>query len=418
MKRVIGKINPEDKNVNIWGAGFAGLVLGYYLKDQGYRITIYEKSNKVGGKIQTKKSSAGLVEKGPNALYLNADGLELLKELKLEPVPATKKLKRLIMVNGKPKRPYQLGVFSQIALNAYKKPPLISDGLMVSDFFRPLLGQDNINHYLSPILGGLYAAPAESLHFKTIFEQVGKKAQFESYWDFIKMMLKQQKSQPKGELTGSVSFEGGMQTLINRLAEVLKHDIKLNYKEHFRTKGNNIICTDAHSAAELLKEVRPEMSAELARIRYQELSSVTVFLKREIKSLQKAFGVVIPLGQGFHSIGVMNNKAIFPANHENVSSYTLIGPKKLETEQVLEDLKLLNSELTQEDVDHMEFTHWDNALPIYDLQLYLATKKLHQMSKKENNLAIFGNYMAGISLREMITAAKSFAKHPQEYSEV
>src|SRR6187549_1165082 len=111
MKRVIGKINPKEKNVAIWGAGFSGLVLGYYLKDQGYKITIYEKSNKVGGKIQTKKTSAGLVEKGANALYLNNDGLELLKDLKLEPIPATKKLKRLILLNGKPRRPMQLSVF-------------------------------------------------------------------------------------------------------------------------------------------------------------------------------------------------------------------------------------------------------------------------------------------------------------------
>src|SRR6476469_2812314 len=129
MKRVIGKIDPSDKNVTIYGAGFSGLVLGYYLKSEGYKITIYEKSNKVGGKIQTKKVEGGLVEKGANALYLNADGLELLRELKLEPIPAAKKLKRLLMVNGKPKRPFQMGLLSKLGTNVHKKPPLITDGL-------------------------------------------------------------------------------------------------------------------------------------------------------------------------------------------------------------------------------------------------------------------------------------------------
>ncbi len=418
MKRVIGKINPEDRHVTIWGAGFSGLVLGYFLKDQGYRITIYEKSNRVGGKIQTKKTSAGLAEKAANALFLNQDGLELLKELKLEPVPASKKLKRLLMINGKPKRPYQLSLFSKIATSIHKKPPLISDGLTVADFFKPLLGEENVHHYLSPVLGGLYATPAQNLHFKAIFPQAGKQAQFDSYWAFLKMMIKNQKAQPKLDVSGSVSFEGGMQTLINRLAEVLKHDIKLNYKEHFRVKGNTIVCTDAHSAAELMKEVRPEMSAELARIHYQSLSSSTVFVKREIKTLNKAFGVLIPLDNGYHSIGILNNKAIFPANNENVQSYTFISPKQLTESQILEDLKQLNGDFSSEDVEYVETSHWEKALPVYDLQLYLATKKLHQLAYKENNLAIFGNYVAGISLRDMITAAKNFSRHPMEYQEV
>lgn len=34
---------------------FQALILGYYLKEQGYKVTIYERSNKIGGKIGTKK---------------------------------------------------------------------------------------------------------------------------------------------------------------------------------------------------------------------------------------------------------------------------------------------------------------------------------------------------------------------------
>ena len=417
MKRVIGKINPEDKNVHIWGAGFSGLILGYYLKEQGYRVTIYEKSNRPGGKIQTKKTGIGLAEKAANALFLNQDGLDLLKDLKLEPIPATKKLKRLLMINGKPKRPFQLSALSKIAANLHKKPPLIFDGLTVSDFFRPLMGDNIIHDYLSPVLGGLYATPAEELHFKSLFPQVGNKAQFDSYWAFIKLLIKEKKSAPKLDISGSVSFEGGMQTLINRLAEVLKNEIKLNYKEHFRIKGNTIVCTDALSASELLSELRPQLSSELSRVKYRPLSSSTVFLKRELKGLNKAFGVLIPQQGNYHSIGILNNKAIFPTNNENVSSYTFISPKQVNRDDILEDLRHLSPELSADDVEHIETTYWERALPVYDLQLFLAVRKLHQLSIKEANLAIFGNYVAGISLRDMISAARSFAKNPQDYTE-
>lgn len=416
MKRVIGKIDPSDKHVTIWGAGFAGLVLGYYLKSEGYKITIHEKSNKVGGKIQTKKVESGLVEKGPNALYLNADGLDLLKELKLEPLPAAKKLKRLLMVNGKPKRPFQMGLISKLGVNVHKKPPLITDGLTVAEFFRPLLGQEKVDRFVSPVLSGIYAAPSENLHFRSVFDQVGNKAQFTSYFDFIKHMLKVQKAEPKLEVSGSVSFEGGMQTLVNRLAEVLKHDIKLNSKEHFKLKHNTIICTDAMTASELLATDKPDMSRELARIRYTQLTSVTVFLKREIRPLNKAFGVLIPQETGFNSFGILNNKAIFPSNNENLLSYTLISRKKLTEDEILSDLRQLFPEIGKEDIDHSEVNYWEKALPLYDLQRFLAVKKLHQTAHKEQNVALFGNYVAGISLREMISAARSFAKDPANYT--
>jgi protoporphyrinogen oxidase len=319
------------------------------------------------------------------------------------------------MVAGKPRRPFQPKLFTKIALNVHKKPPLITDGLTVAEFFKPLMGSEKIHQYLSPILGGIYATPAEVLHFKSVFHQVENKAQFQSYWDFIKLMMKEKKSQPVTEPSGSVSFEGGMQVLINKLADTLKSEIKLNSKEQFKLKTNTIICTDALTASELIKDLKPEMSSELRRIHYQELCSVTVFLKREIKSLNKSFGVVIPLEDGFHSIGVLNNKAIFPLNNENVSSYTFISRKKLTQEDVHQDIKLLAPDIVPEEVDHMEISHWDHALPVYDLQLFLAVKKLHQLSQKENNFAIFGNYVAGISLREMISAAKAFAKDPLAY---
>lgn len=418
MKRVIGKLNPADKHVTIWGAGFSGLILGYYLKDQGYKITIHEKSNKIGGKIQTKRTTAGLIEKGPNALYMSADSMDLLKELKLEPLPAAKKLRRLLFINGRPKRPLQLGILSQLAIHGHKKPPLISDGLTVAEFFRPLIGSENIHKFLSPILGGIYATSSEGLHFKSVFSEMSDIAQFDSYWDFIKLLIKNQKMKPRLDVSGSVSFEGGMQTLINRLADVMKHDIKLNSKEPFHIKGNTVLCTDAINASELIREMRPEFSSELARVRYQELSSITVFLKREIKSLQKSFGVLIPLESGFNSIGVINNKATFPANNENVFSYTFIARKKLTEEETYSDIKHLYSEFTPDDMEYMEQSHWDKALPIYDLQRFLSVKKLHQLARNEENLAIFGNYVAGISLREMISAARAFAQNPQEYKEI
>ena len=126
---------------------------------------------------------------------------------------------------------------------------------------------------------------------------------------------------------------------------------------------------------------------------------------------------VTPLENGFNSIGVINNKAIFPANNENVYSYTFISRKMCSNEEIMSDIKALYAEFVPEDVDFIENTYWERALPIYDLQRYLSVKKLHQLAQAGDNIAIFGNYAAGISLREMISAAKDFALNPLEYKE-
>jgi oxygen-dependent protoporphyrinogen oxidase len=409
MQPLPGSLNSLNKKITIWGAGFSGLVLGYYLKKNGFRIKIYEKSSRVGGKIRTKRNSFGLSETGANALFMNQDAIDLIKDLQLEPIPASQKLKKLILINGKPKKALQLKVLLKVISRAYARPPLISDGLTVADFFRPLLGDEIIHQLLSPALGGVYSTPAEKLHFKSIFEIPNNIAQFNSYWLFFKTLLNKRKQNSKLEIKGSISFEGGMQVLIDKLYSQLKDDIVTNNKKPFTLNENTIICTDAHSAADLLEDKLPAISKELRRINYQSLSSTTVFLKREIRNLNNAFGILIPAETNMKSIGVVNNKAVFPINNSNVYSYTLISKQRMEESDISSDLKILNHDFVPEDIEHTESHYWEKAIPIYDLQRYLSIKKIDEILSKNEGLVLFGNYVNGISLREMITLSKNLA---------
>jgi oxygen-dependent protoporphyrinogen oxidase len=409
MKDIIGKLNTHDKDVHIWGAGFSGLILGYYLKKQGYKVHLYEISNKIGGKIGTNKTFAGPAETGANAFYMNEDALELFNELKLSPVPASKKLKKLLLIDGKVRRPFHPSILSKLMFNLHKRPPLITDGLTVGDFFDPLMGKENVEKYVSPLLGGVYATASEKLHFKSVFGHVDETTQYSSYFEFLKKVLNKIKKNEQLKISGSVTFEGGMQTLINTLGENLKQEIKLNYKTPFELKKNTILCTDAQTASRLLSHVRPEISEELKRIHYQPLSTTTVFTKRDIKCLNKAFGILMPFESNLNSIGIINNKAIFPANHENINSYTFISRSSSRKHDLLTDIQYLQSDLSNDDVEHVESKFWENAIPVYDLQRYLSVKKIHQLLRNESGLAIFGNYVGSISLREMLVSAKSFS---------
>ena len=411
MKNIIGSLDQTERTVHIWGAGFSGLVLCHYLKKAGWKVTIYEKENRAGGKIQTLKTPFGPSETGANAIFLNYDGLELLEELGLEVIPATPKLKRKLFLNGKISSPFKLGLLFKIISRLKTKPPRLTDGLSVGDFFKPLLGERIVHDYLSTVLGGVYATGAENLHFKSIFSETEKMAQFKSYWDFFRIMIRHKKAQPQPKIKGSVSFEGGMGVLVDKLYTLHKEDIRLANQQDFYPRKNTFICTDAPTAANLVEPYAPWLSEELKLISYQHLSSVTVFLKRPIRELQNCFGVLIPRGTSFLSTGVLNNKAIFPINNPNVYAYTLISPNKLSDEDVFSEIKKLQSDLTQDDIEFIKINYWDRAIPLYDVNRSIAINRLHEHCDS-TPMGFFGNYVAGISLREMISAAKNFAdKH-------
>ncbi|MGK7926206.1 MAG: FAD-dependent oxidoreductase [Spirulina sp.] len=65
--------------IAIVGAGIAGLTAGYYLKKAGYRATIYEASNRVGGRMYTVKDVVGKdVWVNLGAEYINSDHEDII----------------------------------------------------------------------------------------------------------------------------------------------------------------------------------------------------------------------------------------------------------------------------------------------------------------------------------------------------
>jgi len=65
-----------NKNVAVVGAGIAGLTAAYYLKKYGYTVTVYEASNRVGGRMTTDRINDCLIDRG--AQFLSSDYFTLL----------------------------------------------------------------------------------------------------------------------------------------------------------------------------------------------------------------------------------------------------------------------------------------------------------------------------------------------------
>lgn len=410
MQKSTGPIGNHRKGVpfHIYGTGISGLLIGHYLKQRGQKIKLFEISNRTGGKISTKKGNLGIAEQAANAVFTNDDVIELLEDLKLEYVQSNEKLKRKVW-RGSRKNIKLLSFFEilKIIVSIFKTTPKITDDLTVKDFFLPLLGKRVCDQVLSSALSGIYATTSDNLHFLSIFKI---SSDFKgNYLSFFRELKRSRKSKHKPT---SISFKNGMQDFIDCLSDKLKDDIHLNSNPSLDKTVNNIICTDATDASEILRNSHPELASKLKEIKYLPLSTSTYILNTEIKELDQSFGMLFPRNLGFETMGVLNNTAIFNRGLDNnLYSYTFITPK----DDNLKDTHLTEmKKITEKDLEfNIKFeSHriWKRGIPHYNKDRYKVIESLRTMIYQYNKgIILFGNYVDGISIREMVSHAKQFA---------
>jgi protoporphyrinogen oxidase len=167
---MIYKKISQFNQVNIYGAGFAGLVIGNLLAQENIPFKLYEKSSRSGGKLQTSQADEGMVEHAANAIFCDESLLNFLLKNGLKPIAATAKLKRKIKVGSdifeKPIKLYQIFF---ILIKSLKKIPhhLNPELVSLADFLTPWLGHKIVNSIISTGLLGVYSSSANE--FKRIF---------------------------------------------------------------------------------------------------------------------------------------------------------------------------------------------------------------------------------------------------------
>lgn len=398
---MLGTLLPSHP-VTIYGAGFAGLVLAFRLKKSGVPFTLYEK-NRVGGKIATTLTDLGPAEAAASTLYMNAAAEEFIKELNLPYLVSTPKLKKRIWKEDGLHCVFSFKLLLNGFLSIGKRFPKIREDSTVEEIFHPLLGQDLIDELLSPALQGIHAAEARELHFLSLFP-FAKEQNFKSYLHFFKV-LKKNISSRKGEIKGSISFPGGMQTLINALYEEVKEHIE-PVPELFSLKPNTVICTDALDAAELLSLDAPEISRKLKKIQYRPITSFTIFQRKEITELHRCFGILIPQKYKRNILGLINQSALFPENYK-AHCYNSINKGILNEEEALSELKAVLPNYDVTEIIEDKLTQWEKGLPLFDYNRHKALETIRHILSEKPGLMLFGNYTKGISLRAMIEESTS-----------
>ena len=255
------------KSIAIIGAGITGLSSAYFIKQQrpDIDVTIYEASNRTGGKIQTYRTEGYTIELGPES-YLGRKQImtDIAKEVGLENDLITNQTGQSYIYAKNKLFPIPggsiLGVPTDVkpflktklisptgkliaGLDLFKKSIEIEHDISVGSFFRQRLGDEVLENLIEPLMGGIYGTNIDDLSLMSTFPEF--KQREEQFGSLIKGMryekVQRQKQRqlypgaPKGQFK---QFRHGLSLFIEALT---KYVLDLGVQIEFNTPLQDII---------------------------------------------------------------------------------------------------------------------------------------------------------------------------------
>ncbi len=442
----------ENKEIVVLGAGISGLATAFWLEKAGYKVTILEANNKVGGAMTTETKDGFLIDYGPNSglettplikkivdeiglsdemIYANKEGNNryILKnnELHALPMGLLPFLKtKLFSTKGK------LRLFAEPFIGKS------NDGYYQSlaDFVKRRLGEEFLKYAIDPFVSGVFAGDPHKLSVKSAFPKLYRLE--EVYGGLIKGMIKGAKERKKRAEQSKqdakmFSFKSGMQILPIALAKNLNANIvysakvkevvklengyKVIYDLNDETKEletKNLLATiPAYSLSMLIKYLDKNLAKKLETIVYPPV--IVLYLGYNLSDVGRkldGFGFLIPSLENKKFLGAIWSSTIFVNRApKDKAAFTLFigGARKMDL--LKNDIERLIKEVVNEFNAIMQikaepilssYKIWEHAIPQYNLGYIEIENEIERFEKENSGFYISGNHRGGISVGDCI----------------
>ncbi len=428
-----------SKSICIIGGGISGLTTAYLLKKKGFAVTVFERSEKTGGNVQTIQKDGYTVEQGPNSLLKSPRLVDLVKLLNLESkvIAADESAKkRYILSDGKleamgPKS-FVNGYFSlKTVLSLIREPFVRSkspENESVAQFVSRRISAEFLDKAIDPFVSGVYAGDPNNLSMRSAFPKL-----FEMERDFGSLIMgtfRRKTEKPDPNFPRTFSFHGGLKTLIDALAAEIGDGIKLSASVNaieetadgkFRVNEQEfdavVISTPAFVAADLVKSRDENLAKLLSEVNYPQVAVVVLGFKSEkIRKELDGFGFLIPSKERRPILGTLFHSAVFPERAPDGFQLlmTFVGGvragDKLDEKSddklnamVLEQLGEILGVAGEPDFVHIK--RWKRAIPQYRVGYEAVTETVADFEKKNRGVYFCSNFYRGISMGDCVKNA-------------
>ena len=470
--RAAAESNVEGRDVVIIGAGISGLTTAHFLRRQGIDdVLLIEGAPQAGGTIQTRDLDGFRFEPGPNSLLDNSPALkQLINQLGLDErvaVAADAAKKRYVVRDGYlqplPMSPAALlksKLFSWSTKFRLAREPFVAAAPSdaeetLEQFVLRRLGKEFLQYAIDPFVAGTFAGRPEDLCVRSAFRRLWDLEQHHGSLIRGAMALaKQGKAAAKaagsaqgdeGEIQAGpsgkmLSFEGGLQTLVQALVDPCGEDLRtsLTYLGLRRSHdGYRITSMDSDGAHEVDARVvlltlpahtYPSLEfgdidmplADIGAIPYPPVTAVFFgYNKRPTDQPLDGFGFLTPRLEKRRILGTLWNSVAFPdrAPEGGLAMTTYVGgmrqPENTQwsdeeiVDVVYEELRDLMGIQLRPDVHAVH--RWGQAIPQYVIGHRQLMEKVDAAEVEAPGLFIGGNFRGGVSLGDCVTRGEQVA---------
>ncbi len=451
--------NKQEAVIIVIGAGLTGLTTAFALQRRGFKVLVLERSEHIGGQIQTFSEKGYTFESGPNTGVISypeiAELFQQLNDCKLETACEAAKC-RMIWKKGK-FHPIPSGLFSAIftPLFAFKDKinilgePFRTKGINPNESVKDLtvrrLGRSFFQYAVDPFLSGVYAGDPTKLITRYALPKLYNLEQ--NYGSFIRGAVAKAR-QPKTDrdklATKQVfSAHGGLSNLTNALAKRIgseqiilgaekitvkpdEGEWKVDYIDR-ENKQQSLRCTKvistvgAYSLEQLFPFLNKEQLEKITNLRYAPVVQVSVGIRNPSPKLRAAFGGLVPTCEKQPVLGILFPSDCFQNRAPqgcSLYSFFMGGIRHPEFVEMNNDelthyvKKLLHTMLGfDRDVvpDIIQIFRHEKAIPQYEQSSGARFEAITQLENEHPGLILAGNIIGGIGMADRIQQAYQIA---------
>ncbi len=328
------------KHAAVLGGGISGLAAALALKDAGWRVTLLEASNALGGVLQTERRDGMILERGPDSFVVTKPAaITLSKRLGVELIPTRPDAARTLVARGDRLHglPDGFRLLAPTEWLPFLRTPLVSwagklrmaldlvlprgggDGdESLASFVRRRLGREALERLAQPMIGGIYSGDPEHLSLQATMPML---LDLERKHRSIILGMRAAAKATKARTAGAAyslfrTPKDGMAAFVEALVAALdgvelRTGVAATGLEQ-RNGGWRVEASDgaldvdavvpalpASASARLLDGVHPTLATDLGGVRSASAATINlVWPKEAIAHPLDGFGFVVPAIEG------------------------------------------------------------------------------------------------------------------------